>query len=658
MGAGQFCKLLGKPFQLLISSPIIGIIMKRQLLITLFAFTTLALAAQSPLRSRNMKFKQTPMERTKQAFTGLETSAQASNPNLPLLSGNRSALESTLGETTYDLQSNSSTPNRLAKSADGTLYGTFTFSTEPSAWTDRGTGFNTYDPNTNDWGSFPTGRLEDVRTGWPNIAELANGTLVNVAHSSASQIRVSRRVGGVWQFSDVTNSVPPGLLWPRMAAGGPDGNTVHVICISLPTGNGGAIYEGCDGHLLYYRSLDGGATWDKQDIKLPEMNSDYYTRMDADSYAIDVSGETVAVGLFGDYGDVKIAKSSDNGENWTTWTVKDFPIDAYVLDAGYTYDQLYPDPNAPDSLAILSSDNAGDVLVDNDGNVHLWYGDMYILDDAAANSQYYPATMGLRYWNETMAEDASVYAVEGIIDANGNDTLDIASTDDIALYYASLTSHPSAGIDADGRIYVAYSSLMENYINTTATPNQQHNRHVYVTYTEDNGGTWSDPFDIITEDYVIEPDLIEVYETMFPAIARNVDYRADIIYQQDFEPGLSVRGDADPSGTNYINYIGLDVVDLGVLNNTTVVNPDAFSLTLSPNPVSVLAQVGYELPTAQKVQIRVTNAFGQVVKQVSLGQQTAGKHKYGLGTANFADGVYIVSIQAGDKVASSKLIVH
>jgi Secretion system C-terminal sorting domain len=605
-----------------------------------------------------MRFKQTPLERTKQALTGLEPSAQASNPNLPLLSGNRSALESTLGETTYDLQSNSSTPNRLAKSPDGTLYGTFTFSTEASAWTDRGTGFNTYDPNAATWGSFPTGRVEDVRTGWPNIAELANGTLVNVAHSSASQIRVSRRVGGVWQYSDVTNSVPPGLLWPRMAAGGPDGNTVHLICISLPSGNGGAIYEGCDGHLLYYRSLDGGATWDLQDIKLPEMNSDYYTRMDADSYAIDVSGETVAVGLFGDYGDVKIAKSSDNGDTWTTWTVKDFPIDAYVLDAGYTYDQLPLDPNAPDSLAIQSSDNAGDVLVDNDGMVHLWYGEMYIMDDAAANSSYYPATMGLRYWNETMAEDASVYAIEGIIDANGNDTLDIASTDDIALYYSSLTSHPSAGIDADGRIYVAYSSLMENYINPTATPNQQHNRHVYVTYTEDNGGTWSDPFDIITEDYIIEPDLIEVYETMFPAIARNVDYRADIIYQQDFEPGLSVRGDADPSSTNYINHIGLDVVDLGVLNNTKAVNPDAFSLTLSPNPVSVLAQVGYELPTAQKVQIRVTNAFGQVVKQVSLGQQTAGKHNYGLGTANFADGVYIVTIQAGDKIASSKLIVR
>ncbi|MCC6727323.1 MAG: T9SS type A sorting domain-containing protein [Saprospiraceae bacterium] len=631
--------------------------MQRQLLITLFAFTTLALAAQAPLRSRNMRFEQTPVKRDKVALTGFENQHFTSNPNLPVLS-NRSALESTLGETTYDLQSNSSTPNRLDKLANGNLYGTFTYSAEASAWTDRGTGFNSYNAVAGTWGAFPTGRIEDVRTGWPNVGTLADGTVVNVAHSSASKIRLSKNVGGTWQYSDVATAVPPGVLWPRMAVGGPDGNTIHVICISLPTGNGGAVYEGCDGHLLYFRSTDGGTTWDKQDVKLPEMNSDYYSRMDADSYGIDASGETVAVGLFGDYGDVKVAKSSDNGDTWTTWTVKDFPIDAYVLDSGYTYDQLFPDPNAPDSLAILTSDNAGDVLVDNDGLVHLWYGDMYVLDDAAANSSYYPATMGLRYWNETMEEDAAVYAVEGIIDANGNDTLDIAATSDIALYYSSLTSHPSAAIDADGRIYVAYSGLTENYINTLANPNQQHNRHVYVIYSEDNGATWSAPYDIITEDFISEPDLIDVYETMFPAAARFVNNRLDIIYQQDFEPGLSVRGDSDPSGTNYINHIGLDVSELGVINNTTAVNPDVFALTLSPNPVSVMAQVAYELPNAQDVKIQVTNAFGQTVKMVSLGQQSTGKHVYGLHTADFAKGVYVVSIQAGDKVASSKLLVH
>lgn len=614
------------------------------------------LAAQSPLRSHNLRFKQEPMPRNKVAFTGMEASGQVANPNLPLL--DRSLGENTIGETTYDLQSNSSTPNRLTKLPDGTLYGTFTFSKEASAWTDRGTGFNTFDPPSETWGAYPTARTEDVRTGWPNVVTLADGTPVTIAHTADAKLHVSKLVGGAWQYSDVITAAPPGLLWGRMEVGGADGNTLHVIAITLPTGNGGAVYEGCDGHLLYFRSTDGGGSWDIQDLKLPEMDNTYYSRMDADSYAIDASGETVAVGLFGDYGDVKIAKSTDNGSTWTTWTVKDFPIDGYVLDAGYTYDQLPYDPNAPDSLAIQSSDNAGDVLVDNDGGVHLWYGEMYIMDDAAANSSYYPFTRGLHYWNESMAEDASVYAVEDIIDANGNDTLDIAAIANIALYYSSLTSHPSAGIDADGRIYVAFSGVTENYINTTANPNAQHNRHVYIIFSEDNGATWSDPFDLISENYLEEFDLIDVYETMFPAIARYVDYRADIIYQADYEPGLSVRGDGDPSGTNYINHIGLDVADLGIINNTTTVNPDAFAFKVSPNPASIMTLVNYELASAEPVTIRVANALGQVVKSAKLGVQNAGKHGYDLNTAAFSDGLYIVTLQAGEKIASNKLVVR
>ena len=118
--------------------------MQRQLLIALFTFATLALAAQSPLRSRNMKFEQTPVQRSKVALTGLEPHASLVNPNLPLLTGERSALESTAGETVYDLQSNSSTPNRLEKTVDGTLYATWTFGIESAnGYPDRGTGLNT-----------------------------------------------------------------------------------------------------------------------------------------------------------------------------------------------------------------------------------------------------------------------------------------------------------------------------------------------------------------------------------------------------------------------------------------------------------------------------------------------------------------------------------
>lgn len=635
--------------------------MQRQLLIALFTITTLALSAQSPLRSRNMRFEQKPMPRNKVAFTGTEPMAQgAINENLPVL--NRSTNEQTIGETVYDLQSNSSVPNRIFKRDDGSLLATWTYGNTAPGYAERGTGYNTADGATLTWGPSPTQRIEDERTGWPNVVALADGTPVVASHASSNNsIKISKFVNGAWQYSSVTTAVPSGILWPRMAVGGPDGNTLHLIAIQYPTTTNNVAYDGVIGHLLYFRSTDGGATWDKSDIKLPQLDSNYYVRMDADSYALDANGETVAVAFFGDWGDIKVSKSDDNGETWTTWTVNDFPIDKYVNDQGYTTADIPVDPNAPDTLAIFSSDNAGDVLVDNDGKVHAWFGEMYIADTdlTDGNSSYYPASSGLRYWNEDMGENTTTYAVEGVLDVNENDTLDVATIDNIALYFASLTAFPSAGVDQAGRIYVAYSSLMENLINTAATPDPQHNRHIHLVYSEDNGETWSDPYDVITDGYIIEPDLLELYETVFPAIARNVDYKIDLIYQTDFEPGLAVRGDEDAPGTNYINYNGIDVADLGIVNNTNVVNPSELSFTISPNPVyEGMTQLVYETATVENVSIQVTNAIGQTVKRVNLSQQSIGKHGYLLNTAEMSSGLYIVTLKVGEYMASSKMVVR
>ncbi len=209
-------------------------------------------------------------------------------------------------------------------------------------------------------------------------------------------------------------------------------------------------------------------------------------------------------------------------------------------------------------------------------------------------------------------------------------------------------------------MYVAYSSFIEDSVNSSSTPNaNQHNRHVYVIFSEDAGTTWSDPLDLISDAYVEDySDLSNVIETMFPSMARNVGYYLDIIYQQDYEPGLSVRGDMDAASTNDINHIGLEVADLGIINNTKTVNPDIFNFTVSPNPTQGMTTIKYELATAETVTITVSNSLGQVVKTAKLGNKVQGTHGYDLNTATFADGMYIVTLQAGGKVASSKLVVR
>jgi hypothetical protein len=58
-----------------------------------------------------------------------------------------------------------------------------------------------------------------------------------------------------------------------MATGGVDNSVIHMIPLTRPTGNGGNIYEGMDGAVLYCRSSDGGATWDPENLLLDDINS-------------------------------------------------------------------------------------------------------------------------------------------------------------------------------------------------------------------------------------------------------------------------------------------------------------------------------------------------------------------------------------------------
>jgi hypothetical protein len=637
--------------------------MIKQLLLFTCLIASLSLNAQSQLGPRQLPFQQKAMPSKKTALTGAEPMATGShqNPNLPLLSPSfRTEVEETVGQTIYDLQSNSSTPRRLASNADGSIrYATWTIGNNSgSGYPDRGSGINIQ--NSGSWGAIPTERIEDVRCGWANMGLLADGTPVVVAHrTDINQMYFSRWENGDWVHSVVPSAVTSGIIWPRMAVGGPDGNTIHLVGITYPTGNGGAVYEGVDGHVLYFRSLDGGLTWDQQDVILPQINKDFYSRMDADSYAIDASGSTVVLALFADLGDVKVSKSEDNGATWTTWTVKDFPIDAYTVDQGYTLNDIPLDTLGPDSLAIQSSDNTGTVLIDHDGKTHVWYGEMYYLDGdlTDGNFSYFPAWMGLRYWNESFGEDSTQVAIGGILDANANGTADIAGIDAIPLYFSSLTSHPSAGIDAAGNIFVAYSSLTEDFIHEASTPNPgQHCRHIYITYSGDGGETWSNPIDVIREDLVIEPDLLTLYETMFPSMDRKVDAQVHLLYQADFEPGLSVRGDADAPADNYINYLAIDLAEFG-LTNAQVIQPQEMQFELAPNPASGQVRMSWMMPQAGPAAIYLHDMTGRLVRELQSGLQQAGNHVATMGIGGLPQGVYLARLVAGGKTATQRLVV-
>lgn len=114
--------------------------------------------------------------------------------------------EDLAGSTIYDLQSNAASPNgRLIRFDDGTFSAVWTRGTGPTAYADRGTGYNYYDGTT--WGADPTGRVETVRAGWPSLAKCGPDGEAFVSHrSGTTALRFNKRATkgtGAWTESEI-----------------------------------------------------------------------------------------------------------------------------------------------------------------------------------------------------------------------------------------------------------------------------------------------------------------------------------------------------------------------------------------------------------------------------------------------------------------------
>lgn len=579
--------------------------------------------------------------------------------------------EVNLGMTRYDLQTNASTCNRFTRTADGKMYGTWTMGEEDlSGYPDRGTGYNSFDGS--DWGNVPTARLEETaRTGWPNYVLTEDGTEFVVNHvfdAGAYRLHYLRREAGAtdWTEGDLPTSTPVGSLWPRATVGGMNGNSIHVISITTPTGDlGGVLYEGVDMHVIYHRSTDAGATWDIVDGIIPGLDSTLMKDLiRADAYSIDAKDDVVAIGLFSLFNDVKVFKSTNNGDNWDNWTVKDFPIDQYVIDQGYTVDDLPPfdSLNSPAELAIHSTDGAGAVIIDNNDMVHTFYSEMYVIDDDTTDAggwSFYPCTSGIAYWNEGFGED-SIRSITGLLDLNGNgiNDLDCAGGFNFGRYgVAGLTSFPSAAIDDQNNIYLSYQMVMESpdYISVL---DDQHHTHIWMMASQDGGDTWSDPYNVINA-VVLDDDELEFFtEGVFGHLARRADDHVHLIYQQDFSPGISVLGDMDPASTNLINYVAVSLDEFGIMTSTEEVEDISINhFSIQPNPASDQVRLYYDLPKAGTTNLTVLNTFGQTVLSKNNISGYHGLNDATLNVSNLSTGIYFLQLEFGEMKATQKLIV-
>jgi hypothetical protein len=562
--------------------------------------------------------------------------------------------ETDIGDTYYDNQTNASSQTRLHYFDDGTAAGVWIFGVAYETFPERGTGYNYFDGSA--WGPFPGARIEPDRTGWPAIDEWGETGEIIMAHYSGAaydglifSTRVEKGTGD-WLFTDCFGpSGHEGMVWPRLATGGVNHSVIHQIAMTRPVANGGTIYEGLDGALLYSRSADGATTWDIQNELLEPLTSTYFTGIDADAYEIIADGDYVAILYGAPWMGLDLLKSTDGGDNWTHTNIWEHPYPLWV--SGTPTDTFY------------CADGAHHLAFDQSHLVHVVFGINRAYADATS-SYWFPLVDGVGYWNENRSgfssdldalcpysdcaysELVDDYSLIGWAqDVNENGTWDILG--EVGAYYLGASSWPQIVIDDMNRMFVTYSSVTETYNN-----GNQDYRHIWCR-TSPNGDWWG-AFSDLTGDIVHIFD-----ECVFPSSARNSDDYFCLLYQSDNEPGGAVRGDLDPFGQNFMRFMKVLKEDVwtGIKKNDSPLT-EYDVLQNYPNPAAGSTTVKVNLHKPADLKLRIVNKLGQQVLSLDAGHRLQGMNEITFDVSGLAGGVYCYTVIAGETSISKKMIVE
>jgi len=288
-----------------------------------------------------------------------------------------------IGGTWYDLQSNASSQNRLYLYDDGTMGATWNMGFDAPGFSDRGTGYNYFDGD--NWGSAPTIRIENTKTGWPSYTPYGeNGELFVTHHMTAGLMYGICEEKGTGNWETEIQAGPAGAVdisWPSGITTGATNNVIHFLSVTYVN------YNGQDNALLYSRSSDGGETWEIDNHFFDELGPDNYTNFGGDVYEFAEPKDGNLAFLVGEnWTDLILMKSEDDGDTWSKTVIWECPYPLYTT--GIT-DTFY------------CADGAHHLAYDNAGKIHVVFGiNRAHADDAG--SYWFPGVGGIGYWNEDM----------------------------------------------------------------------------------------------------------------------------------------------------------------------------------------------------------------------------------------------------------------
>ncbi|MFN0274725.1 MAG: PKD domain-containing protein [Chitinophagales bacterium] len=441
-----------------------------------------------------------------------------------------------IGTTTYDVQTNNSSKSRLKVYDDGTMSALWTGSvndvggSSASTFSDRGMFFNHNDGTA--WGTYPTSRVESLRTGFGELLTVEDHE-VTLAHNSADGVNFFMRM--------FKNDAIGGTTWTEL---GGSGEVAGLWAFSYcPEGTDDIYVVNADAQVitqLYFsRSDDGGESWTVLNSTLPFLTtSDGLPLISgaAESYQIAVNGSDVYV-LFGmPNSDLVLLHSNDygNDDSWERTDILDFPFDSF---AGTVETDIDGDGITD---TIDTNDGYHEMLITDDGDVHVFSGYITLYSDGFGIIYNYRKS-GIWHWTTGMA-GAELINTE--LDWETPDCIyspfEGIGADNFIYRLPGICSSPTAAWDpVSGRVYlfytmaIEYTDIFDDPLNFAA----ESYRDIFGMYSDDGGVTWTKQNNLT--------NTAELGEENFFVFAcdRVVDGKVHVIWQQDDSPDAFISGD-------------------------------------------------------------------------------------------------------------------
>lgn len=617
---------------------------------TLFTIVlALGIASAGFAQQRAVAPKELRDKAEKMVYPPIESHFLTSNSTSYTSAGFFPPEEVIVGETRYDVQSNASTQNRIYFYDDGTVGVTWTRAMNDPSFTDRGTGYNFFDGN--NWGSYPTDRIELVRTGWPSYTPWGeNGEMV-VAHG-ANALVVSTRAQkgtGAWQFS--THPGPVGheyMIWNRTITSGIDNNRVHTMALTASTVYGGTPYLGQNGALVYSLSADGGATQVLDNAVLPGMSSTEYVGFTSDSYAFaEPRGSVVAFVVGDSWYDAFLMKSTDGGETFSKTMIWQHPYPLFDTENPFPTDTFY------------CVDGSLSAVIDKFNKVHVVFGINRSYSDGSGTF-WFPYVDGIGYWNEDMGafssnknalnpyghpdseltEDYNLIGWSQDVDGDGVITL----LDEIGAYYIGLSSMVQLVNGVNHELYLVFSSVTETYGNGLANY-----RHIWARTSPDGGLSWGQFFDLTS-------NLLHIFdECVYPSCAPFTDDYIYLVYQTDNEPGTYVWDEFHPATDNNINVMKVLKDDITGVNRQEGLLREMDVSVNFPNPFTTTTSIHVNMRQPGDITLEITNLMGQVVHRSSIAG-LPGMNTLTVDAHHLTSGLYFYTVKVGGSAVTRKMI--